>query len=241
VAFTVSALLMLGSLPFLLTIPGVDRDQGNASDSHFFGQLAEGWHYARTHTAIRLIFGFTLVNAMLGRTVIELLPALSGKLLDGDSTTLATLTAGAGAGSIVGGLIVSRQGGSESRLFALMAGSLAAGALLVTAMAAADQLPLVTMLVGLVSLITTIAGTTSQALAQLLVNEDYRGRVLSLWTMLAMGAPALGALLMGWLADRFSFTPVLPCFSVAALLAVVWLYRYRDDLHAGNAPQRTPG
>ena len=127
---------------------------------------------------------------------------------------------------------MSRQGGSESRLFGLMSLSLALGALLVALIAWACQLLLVTLLVGLLSLITTIAGTTSQALAQLLVSDSFRGRVLSLWTMLAMGAPALGALVMGWAADRWSFTPVLACFALAALCALAWLYRYRDDLHA---------
>ena len=55
----------------------------------------------------------------------------------------------------------------------------------------------VALLVGMISLIATIAGTTSQALAQLLVDEHYRGRVMSLWTTVAMGAPAAGALDLG--------------------------------------------
>jgi predicted MFS family arabinose efflux permease len=222
---------MLGALPFLVVIPGVDRGGADTRHPSFRRQLVDGWHYTRGHAAIRMIFGFTLVNALLGRTVIELLPALSGQLLKGNSTTLATLTAGAGAGSILGGLIVSRQGGSESRLFGMMASSLALGAVLVALMAWTGKVSAVTLLVGLLSLITTIAGTTSQALAQLLVSDSYRGRVLSLWTMLAMGAPALGALVMGWAADRWSFAPVLGCFALVALCALAWLYRYRDDLH----------
>ena len=239
VAFSASTVLMLGALPFLVAIPGVDRGGADTRHPSFRRQLVDGWHYTRGHAAIRMIFGFTLVNALLGRTVIELLPALSGQLLKGNSTTLATLTAGAGAGSILGGLIVSRQGGSESRLFGMMASSLALGAVLVALMAWTGKVSAVTLLVGLLSLITTIAGTTSQALAQLLVSDSYRGRVLSLWTMLAMGAPALGALVMGWAADRWSFAPVLGCFALVALCALAWLYRYRDDLHANTALPET--
>jgi len=232
-AFAAAGLLMLGALPFLLAITGVPRPKRSANSESFLQQLADGWQYARNHSSIRVIFGFTLVNAMLGRTVIELLPAVAGQLLSGNSTTLATLTGAAGAGSILGGLVVSRQGSAEGRLLVVMSGGLALGAVLVGLLGIMDKLPAVVTLIALISLITTIVGTSSQALAQLLVDDDYRGRVLSLWTMLAMGAPALGALTMGWLADRFSFSPVLAVFAVMALVAIYWLNKRRKALNTG--------
>ncbi|PLW70636.1 MFS transporter [Pseudohalioglobus lutimaris] len=235
VAFLAAAFLMLGALPFLFYIQGISMQRVDKPEARFFQQLADGWHYTRHHFSIRLTLGFTLVNAMLGRTVIELLPALSGQLLAGDSATLATLTASAGAGSIVGGLVVSRQGSSEVRLFAIMSGVLAAGALLVAILGFAGNLPTVGVLIALISLITTIAGTSGQALAQLLVDDAYRGRVLSLWTMLAMGAPALGAVLMGWLADRLTFSPVLAGFGLLSLAAVYWLNKRRKGIHPDTA------
>lgn len=121
--------------------------------------------------------------------------------------------------------MVSRQGGGEVRLFKLMGISLAFGALLVAALGWAGDLHVAAFLIGAISLITTIAGTSNQALAQLLVDDSYRGRVLSLWTMLAMGAPAAGALLMGSLADRLSFSTVLVGFAVCVLAAIGWLWR----------------
>ena len=225
-AYLTAAALILCALPSLLFINGKRRDEAKRSESAFLEQLREGLRYTRSHAAIRLVFGFTLVNAMLGRTVIELLPALSGVLLAGDSATLATLTACAGAGSILGGLVVSRQGGGERRLLKLMSFSLAAGALLVAALGWPGNLVAVACLIGGISLITTITGTTSQALAQLLVDDSYRGRVLSLWTMVAMGAPAAGAMLMGWLADWLSFPVVLSGFALGAMVAVAYLYRH---------------
>jgi predicted MFS family arabinose efflux permease len=182
-----------------------------------------GLHYTRAHREIRLVFGFVLINAMLGRAVIELLPALSGQLLAGDATTLATLTAAAGAGAVAGGLIVSRQSGRQERLFKLMRWSLTAGAFLVGSLAWQDDIFIFAAIIALVSMITTVSGTTSQALAQLLVDEQYRGRVLSLWTMIAMGAPAAGALTLGLLADWLSFPIALLAFASAALVALVAL------------------
>ncbi len=222
-AYVSGALLMLGALPFLAHIPGRPKAASSDGRPGFAQALGDGLRYTRSHHGIRLVLGFTLVNALLGRTVIELLPAVAGLLLSGDSATLATLTASAGVGSILGGLVVSRQGGGEGRLFKLMATSLAAGALLVAALGWLAGLQTVAITIGGISFITTIAGTSNQALAQLLVDEDFRGRVLSLWTMIAMGVPAAGAVLMGWLADALPFAWVLVGFALFALGAVAWL------------------
>jgi MFS family permease len=225
VAYMAAALLMLTALPLLAATRGRRREPGTDAGNGFARQLHEGLAYTRGHAMIRLVFGYTLVNAMLGRTVIELLPALSGAVLGGDSTTLATLTASAGAGSILGGLVVSRQGGGVQRLLGLLGTSLGLGVVLVAGLGASSSITGVALLVGMISLIATIAGTTSQALAQLQVEETYRGRVMSLWTMVAMGAPAAGALVMGALADLMSFSVVLPGFALFAALALVILYR----------------
>ena len=222
-AYGISALLMLLALPFVLGIPGRQQRLGALQDGGFFQQLVAGLNYTRAHREIRLVFGFVLVNAMLGRAVLELLPALSGELLAGDATTLATLTAAAGGGAVTGGLIVSRQSGRQERLFKLMRLSLAAGALLVASLGWQDDIYIFATLIAFISLITTVSGTTSQALAQLMVDEQYRGRVLSLWTMLAMGAPAVGALTLGLLADWLSFPVALLGFASVAVMAIMAL------------------
>jgi hypothetical protein len=85
-----------------------------------------------------------------------------------------------------------------------------------------DGLVAFCLLVLVVSLLTTVVGTSCQALAQLKVDEAYRGRVLSLWTVLAMGAPAIGAIAVGALAESFGFAVVLVG---SAMLSMVVLTR----------------
>ena len=234
-AYGSSALLMLIALPSLANTRVNPPERHHDAATGFRQQLRDGLRYTAGHRAIRLVFGFTLVNALLGRTVIELLPALSGVLLQGDSATLATLTAAAGVGSIIGGLVVSRQGGGERRLLRLLAFSLFCGAVLVLTLSWTDGLRGVTALIGLLSLTTTVAGTSSQALAQLMVDEGFRGRVLSLWTMVAMGAPAAGAMVMGALADWLSFPAVLLGFGLVCAIATAVLYQ----IGAGERDNRT--
>ena len=201
----------------LARVTGTERTLPAAHRGSFVAQLRAGVTYLRGETTIRWVFLLTLTSGLLGRTAIELLPAVSGRLLAGDSATLATLTAAAGGGSILGGLLVARQSGRLRRLYSLvLVGLLLAAATLLTA-AFWNSVFVTALAIALISLCTTTIGTGCQALTQLMVDEDYRGRVLSLWTVVAMGTPALGAVLVGSAADRAGF-PIT--FAVTALFAI---------------------
>lgn len=224
-AFFVATGLCIVAMPFLLGIEGITRGTQGESTG-FFRELKAGVAYVAAHRAIKLVLGLTLLNGLLGRTLLELLPAFSGQLLNGTPETLATLSATAGAGSILGGLIVSRQGGEQSRLLGLVLRCLGAAAICLFAVQWLDGLLAFGVLVFALSMITTMAGTSSQALAQLMVDEAYRGRVLSLWTVLAMGAPAIGAILVGALAQVWGF-PLVSAATAIAALAILWMFRGR--------------
>ncbi len=63
-----------------------------------------------------------------------------------------------------------------------------------------------------------VFSTFNQTLLQLHVEDDYRGRVLSLYAM-AQGLNALGALMMGFVASQFLGTAhAIAAFCVVALV-----------------------
>lgn len=234
-AFAAATCLCIAAMPFLIGIRGVGRGTLDQT-SGFFHELKAGLVYASSHPVIRVIFSLTLLNGALGRTLLELLPAFSGQMLDGRPATLATLSATGGVGSIIGGLVISRQGSEQERLFSLVGSCLAAAALCLFAVQWLDGLPAFCLMVLLLSMMTTMAGTSSQALAQLVVDEAYRGRVLSLWTMLAMGAPALGSILVGALAQLWGFPVVSAVTAVAALAILLALRRMRPPARCPDSP-----
>ncbi len=220
--FLVAGVLFAAAFVTLLRVR-IPRPSDAPHGEGMLAQLVEGFRFAATHAGIRFVLTLALVNGLWGRAVIELLPALSGKLLAGTPTTLAALTAAAGAGSIAGGLLLTRQKDNEARLARLVLISLASAAAVLLPIRWADSLWLLVPMIGYLSLATTMAGIGSQALAQFVVHDALRGRVMSLWTMLSMGAPALGGFLLGALADRVGFvstlvTGALLCLSVVAVL-----------------------
>ena len=225
-AFGVAAVLCITSSLLLLRVKGTEA-KAERSDDSIVAQLLGGLEYLRSASDIKTIFVLTLTSGFLGRTAIELLPAISGRVLQGDSATLATLTAAAGAGSIVGGLVVSRQAGHPAKLFRLVVAALVfvSGVLLTTALW--DSLTVAVAAIVLISLCTTMVGTGSQAITQLILAEEFRGRVMSLWSVIAMGTPAVAAMVLGALADAKGFALAFAASALPALLVIAWAWRRR--------------
>ncbi len=215
-AFFLVTGLCIASIAVIASIKGIAKKDREKSLG-FFSELRAGFAYAAQHPVIRLIFAFVLLNGFLGRTLLELLPALSGQLLNGTADTLATLSAAAGAGAIAGGLLVSRQGGSDKVLFRLVAINLVLSSLCLLSIQWLSGPREFTALVFILSLATSVSGIGSQALTQLTVEEAYRGRIISLWAMLAVGSPAIGAVAVGAMAQTWGFAVICAAIALVTL------------------------
>jgi len=235
VAFALAAFCFCGTLFFLLRVPKVVPVARDRSIS-LFGDLIEGFRFIRQAPLVRLVLLMTLANGLIGRTVLELLPAISGQLTGGSAGNLAILSGVAGAGSIVGGVIVSRQRGDLARISRLV--------MLALVLSAASLLPLTGLhtllwLIGIItlcSLAMTIIGTGCQALIQMMIDDQFRGRVMSIWTVVSMGSPAIGALVVGAISELIGLIPTLGILSALALLFSLNLTRQRrrfDGVRSG--------
>jgi MFS family permease len=66
-----------------------------------------------------------------------------------------------------------------------------------------------------------------------------RGRVLGIWGIIFRGGPAIGAFVMGWLAEYWGFGPPVALGGVLCLVAAVVMYprrvRLAQVLEGGSA------
>lgn len=239
-AFAVSAVICMAAVALLSRVTGTARETPAEDRGSFVQQLRAGLGYLRRDPMLRVVFLLTLASGLLGRTAIELLPAVSGKLLAGDSSTLATLTASAGTGSILGGLLVSRQSGRLQRLFNLVLQGLSLSAMTLLTAALWQTVWVVALAIGMIALCTTTIGTGCQALAQLTVDEAYRGRVMSLWAVVAMGTPAIGAVLVGSVADAAGFPLAFAATALFALIMVLLMRSRSRTLAQDRSPDQAP-
>ena len=92
-------------------------------------QLAEGWHYAYSHPAIRSTITLIALTCLLGVPYAVLMPVFAASVLHGGARTLGSLMTAAGAGSLLGALYLAgrRAAGGFSRMIGIGATVFGAG------------------------------------------------------------------------------------------------------------------
>jgi MFS family permease len=168
----------------------------------------------------RLLLRLTLLQAIPSGLIfpyLQLMPLMARDYLHVGSTGYGWLLTGVGIGSLVSGLVVAAFADVRRK------GAIASVALLLyMAMVLSFSfsrdyvLSLFLLIMGGTGLV--VFSTFNQTLLQLHVEDDYRGRVLSLYTM-SQGLHPLGSLVMGFVASQFLGTPhTIAAFCLLALL-----------------------
>lgn len=172
------------------------KKQGNV-----WSDLLDGVRYVVTHRTIRGLLIVVAVASLFGRGALEMMPAFADAVYQRGAAGLATLTAAIGVGAIASGLVLSRSttwlNSRVVKLSVVMAG------ILITLLGANSEYWVAVVLVASLGVILSLCGVGSQILIQTLVEEEVRGRVSSLWGMIAFGGTAFGSLIVGSLASAF--------------------------------------
>lgn len=186
--------------------------------------IAEGLAYVRGHAGIGPLFLLMTVGAIWVRPLQDLLPGFAAQVFQSGPSGLGWLTAGMGVGATIAAALVAMYGRTTGLTVMVLLAFLVN--LAATLCFVASGYLWVAVLVGAVwggSL--TMMSTGTQALVQSSVDNSIRARVMSLYTMIYRGAPFIGAIVIGWAADRIGLQLA---FAIALLLCVgPWLMTVR--------------
>lgn len=164
-------------------------------------RIREGFNYAFQSLPIRSILLLMTVFSLMAMSASTLMPIFAIQILRGDAHTLGFLLAASGVGALVGGVYMSTRT-SVVGLGNVVAYSpiLCGVGLIGFALSRTIWLsvPLI-MVVGLGSILQISASNT---ILQTIVEDDKRGRVMSLFTMSFLGMTPFGSLLAGSLASK---------------------------------------
>jgi MFS family permease len=192
-------------------------------------QIAAGYRYVYQHAGIGPLLLIFSATTVLVRPVTELLPAFADRVFDMGAQGLAWMTSAIGLGAMVGGLTMVRRASTE-RLVRAAVGSLAGLSLSIIAFTLVPSFWVGLVLLFAFGFANTGSSIGTQSLVQGSVDDALRGRVMSLYGVLFRGGPAIGALIIGSLADQFGLQwPV----AVAALLCLgvsAWAMTRRSAL-----------
>ena len=195
-AFTVVSVFYIPLIVALLFLKlNNSQKLSGAKKVTFFMDIKAGLNYALNSDLILRLLILIAVSAILGRGLLEILPAAVDVLYSRGVDGLAWLNSAAGVGAIVAGLLLSSL--SPIRLLlATRLGAIISGLLLVM-FSYNNSFELGLLMVGGLSFCATVCGIGTQSLIQISVPSALRGRVMSLWGSINMGGGALGGLLFG--------------------------------------------
>jgi MFS family permease len=203
--------------------------------SKVWSDLSEGVRYAYGHPVIGRLLGQLVILSLLIAPYVQLMPIFAGQVFAGDARVLGLLIGAAGFGAVSATLFLATRKGMSVLPNIIAAGSLTAG-LCLAFFSQSQSLPFsMLMMVGVgAGIISTAASTNT--LVQHTVDEDKRGRVMSLYTISFLGIAPIGSLILGHLSEIWSAPLVLLS---AGLLCLIGTLRYVTSLSSLQAALRT--
>lgn len=199
-----------------------------ATKGNILGGLKEGLVYTYKTLPIRMVLLLLAFFGLLGFPIMPLMPLFAGEVLGGGPQTMGWLLACFGLGALVGTIFLASRKtvvGIE-KVIAVNSAVFASG-LMVFALSKTLWVSLIIIFLMGFGLIAQMASTNT--IIQTLVDEDKRGRVMSLYILSFSGIAPIGSLIAGYTAGMIgtSYT-----FLIAGLLAMLGSAAFTYNLPA---------
>jgi MFS family permease len=219
-AYIANAVTYLPVILSLLIIRTNRQRPQPEKNQKYLEQLAEGLRYTRDHPTIRQVILIAGISVFFGRGVLELMPAFAALIFDGGSSALAALMAAAGAGAIMTSLIFSVIRLHSHLHLTVLVGAIGT-AVSIFLFALSSSITGGIAAIALLGFFSSMVSIGSQSEVQISVDDRLRGRVLSLWTLVIIGGPAIGSIVAGWLAHKIGSTYTLLTFAIISFTLIV--------------------
>ncbi|MCR4435348.1 MAG: MFS transporter [Clostridiales bacterium] len=214
---------LINGISFIPVLYGLTRitprpaARSGKSESNVLKEIKEGLVYVFSS---RILYGTILAVLVMGIFAMNfnvLVPVLAKNVLGQNEAGFGLLMSAMGAGSLVGAVIIAAGSKSGPRGTLLFLCSAATSVILV--LLGLVRIYFVSaLLLGLVGISNTAFFTTANSTLQLNSGDEFRGRVVSLYTLVFGGSTPFGNLFAGGVSDRFG---VLNCFIASG--AIIFL------------------
>lgn len=223
VCFAINALTyiaVLASFAFIRVKPQV------AAATHASGLhgLKEGLVYAWRTVPIRLLLTLLAMVALTAAPYNALMPAIVHEAFGGNAETLGFLVGAAGMGAVTGTLLLASRKNVRGLTRLIIAAALIVGCALI-ALSWSRLFVLSLALMATIGFSILVISVSTNMILQTIVDDDKRGRVMSLYTAAFLGVVPLGGLLAGMLADRIGATNTIMVGGFICALATLYMAR----------------
>jgi len=228
ICFLINAISYLAVIPALLAMK-LPRMVAGSRRVYLKEGLVEGYHYVRSSTPIRYILMQLALMSFMGMSYAVLLPVFARDILGGGPHTLGFLVGAAGTGAMMGALFLASRESvlGLGRLIAFSSGLFGIGVIFFSFSKVLSLSMLMMIGIGF-GLMVQMA--SSNTILQTIVEEDKRGRIMSLFTVSFMGVAPFGSLFAGSMASHIGAPATLMISGTCCLLGAVLFYRKLPDI-----------
>lgn len=201
ICFLTNALSYIAVIAALLLMRMKVTHIHKANGTNIFQEFKEGLKYVSNSFLMRNIIIYLAIASLVGMSYVVLMPIFAKEILHGNAQTLGFLLSTAGVGALFGALYLA---GKKSILGLgkwICIASLILGLGLV-GLAFVDKFLIALILLFFIGFGMVVIIASCNTLVQDIVDDDKRGRVMSLYTMAFMGTTPIGSLFGGVIAHK---------------------------------------
>lgn len=191
--------------------------------------LSEGLRYAWNSVPIRILLLMLAMTGFLATPYAALMPALTRDVLQGGAEEMGFLVGAAGLGGVAGTVYLASRRNVRGLVRVIIYAILSAGtalALLSWSSRMWMALPLL-VVIGFCILVTSVS---VNMILQTIVDDEKRGRVMSLYTAAFLGVSPFGSLAAGAIADAIGVTATLTLAGACCAAGALYLARKRAEI-----------
>jgi len=164
--------------------------------------LIEGFRYVRNRPRVFSLILLSAVNSLFGAPYFALVPIYARDIFHLGESGLAWMMGIAGAGALLGALLVAYLGDFKKKGWLVLGGGFAFG-MCVTLFALSTHLILSLIFLFGLGFAIVVSVATTNTLLQKLVTDQMRGRVMSMFILSFMGTMPIGNIIAGSASGRF--------------------------------------
>lgn len=203
--------------------------------SKVLGELKEGFRYTFGFKPVRFIILLLALVSLMGMPYSVLMPVYAKEILHGESHTFGFLMGASGLGALSGALyLASRRNAAGLEKIIPVSAIVFGAALILLSLAKVFWLASIVMIITGAGMMMVMA--SSNTVIQTIIDDNKRGRVMSIYAMAFMGTAPFGSLLAGSLAKLVGTPMTLALGGVSCIIGAGFYLRKIPELQKHIRP-----
>lgn len=230
VCFLINSLSYIAVIGALLAMKIKPLSIHKSNGTNVLQEFKEGLKYVSESLPMRNTIIYLAIASLVGMSYIVLMPIYAKEILRGNAQTLGFLLSTAGIGALFGALYLAGKKTILGLEKWICIASLILGLGLV-GLTFTDNFFIAIILLFFIGFGMVVVIASCNTLVQDIVDDDKRGRVMSLYTMAFMGTTPIGSLFGGITAHKIG---VPHTFLLAGLIMIIAAFVFRTKLKYFN-------